>query len=257
MLRWIHFHNQSKSTIFSLTVPCVISLLFLPRATAFGVIIFLFLFYAFLVLFANYRLRGQALRCLNDHCDPEPLLELSLEELQKRPAPQVLSHINAGVSLYALGRFQEALEHLDPGILPKSPDSYVAALIWLDRSAVMYDLKEAEEMAHCLSLAEKLLSSPQVPRSQRSAMTSILHQNRLAYRLLTEEYSPDVESGFQELLSQAKTKFQRVSCHSALAGCALARGDKTAAREHLEYVAAHGNKLYARTQALELLGSLF
>ena len=57
-------------------------------------------------------------------------------------------------------------------------------------------------------------------------------------------------------LSAVTTELHRVHCHFHLSTALLALGDAPAAREHLDYVIAHGNKLYVRTQAMELLDKL-
>lgn len=251
MFRWIYFHDLATGGAV-----CLLSMLLLTFLPSKSIALVLACLLFVLPVFAITQTSRRALQALNQFCDPEPLLELSQRDLQRRffSGQRLLPRVNAGAALHALGRFQEALEYLDPACIPQHPANnvYLTALIWLNRSAVMYDLKQPEEMAHCLALAEKALSSSLIPQSQRPDLTHVFNQNRLAYRMLTEGYSPEVEAGFQAALSQAKTEHHRVIGHSSLAECALAREDLAAAREHLEYVIAHGNKLYARTQAIQL-----
>ena len=215
-------------------------------------------YFLFFLLF-SLSLSRRAFRAWNEECDPEPLLDFSLNDLKRYSSPQaqITSHCNAGAALHGLGRFQEALEHLDPTLLTKVPGGKeYTILLWLNRSAVFYDLAQPEAMAHCLSMAEQALATSSLKPAQQALCAAVLEQNRLACRLLTEGPGPEIEAGYQRLLSAAETTQERVSRHFALAQCALAREDTATAREHLDYVIAHGNKLFARAKALELLSSL-
>ena len=67
----------------------------------------------------------RAVRAMGEGCDPEPLLTLSMKTLKRYGGSQnprhrnllFSAHINAATALYNLGRFQEALAHLDrPGL---------------------------------------------------------------------------------------------------------------------------------------------
>lgn len=208
-------------------------------------------------------LSAASLRSWNEG-DPSPLLTHSLDSIhlyrqsRRTSAKRALAnfHINAAAALISLGRFSQALEHLDAASsLPLTGEA--AAILWLNRSAALYELGRYQEMAPCLSQAEALLSaSGQAPTPQTAALWDAvrrsLRQHHLLLRLQTQVLTPEVETELQELLTLAKTPKDQVELHLALAQCALARRDNPAAQEHLSYVLAHGNKLHARTQAAEL-----
>ncbi len=111
-------------------------------------------------------------------------------------------------------------------------------------------------MEDALTRAEGLIRTPSFPPNQRQAFASICHSDRLALEMLQNGPTPELEAAYQSLLLQAGGESQRVGIRLQLAKCALARGDSAATREHLEYIKAHGNKLFTRQRAEALLSTM-
>ncbi len=202
---------------------------------------------------------ARAIRSLNRDCDPEPLLDYADGILRQagRKSWQGLAiqaQVNRGVALLSLGRFQEALEALDPALAEKGA---VAAILWLDRASVFGSLGQAGEMVLCLDRVQALLDrDSSIKPNQMEALRSILEQDRLDHRLLVDGPSVELEAELEARLARVSLERPRVELHYTLARCALERRDREAARGHLEYVLSRGNKLYVRTQAQELLETL-
>lgn len=231
---------------------------FLPFSLA---VLALMVLWAVLYAFVHRNGLKNALAALADGCDPEPLLEVSLDALGQyrkkgdRSLRLVLNaRLNASTALHQLGRDGEALEQLDATapFLPKKPDIY-HVVYWLNRAAVFHGLGRGADMAHCLDQARTALAAPGLQPAQAERYGPLLQVNDLAHRLLTEGPGPEVEAEYERLLAQAQNESQRVGFHLSLGKCALARGDRSAARTHLEYAAAHGNRLFCRQEAETLL----
>ncbi len=201
-----------------------------------------------LAMRSNTQIR-RAVRAMGEGCDPEPLLALATKTLRRYEGNQnprhrnllFSAHINAATALYNLGRFEEALAHLDrPGLEGYPLPSQAVCL--LNRAAVYCDMERPDAMEDALTRAEGLIRTPSFPQNQRQAFASICHS--------------ELEAAYQSLLLQSGGESQRVGIRLQLAKCALARGDSTAAREHLEYIKAHGNKLFTRQRAEALLSTM-
>lgn len=205
----------------------------------------------------------RAVRAMGDGCDPEPLLALSAKTLRRYEGSRnprhrnilFSAHINAATALYNLGRFEEALAHLDrPGLETYPLPSQAVCL--LNRAAVYCDTERPEAMEEALTRAEGLIRDPSFPQNQRQAFEGICYSDRLALEMLQKGPTPELEEAYQALLPQAGGESQRVGIRLQLAKCALAREDKSTARTHLEYAAAHGGKLFMRRQAETLLDTM-
>lgn len=205
----------------------------------------------------------RAVRAMGEDCDPEPLLALATKTLRRygenrNPRYRNIlfsAHVNAATALYNLGRFEEALAHLDrPGLEDYPLPSQAVCL--LNRAAVYCDTDRPREMAGALAQAEELIRDSAFPREQRRAFEDICYSDHLALEMLEKGPSPELENAYRALLAQAGGESQRVGIHLQLARCALAREDEAAAREQLEYVLAHGGKLFFRRRAEEMLKTL-
>ena len=119
----------------------------------------------------------RAVRAMGEGCDPEPLLTLSMKTLKRYGGSQnprhrnllFSAHINAATALYNLGRFQEALAHLDrPGLEGYPLPSQAVCL--LNRAAVYCDMERPDAMEDALTRAEGLIRTPSYPQHQRQAL---------------------------------------------------------------------------------------
>lgn len=203
-------------------------------------------------------------RSLDEDCDPDPLLDHSRQMLRqydkkdrRRGAAVLFYRLNEATALLCLGRFDEALDCMDR-LEPKLPAKPTLATLtyWNNRSALCFDLGKREEMAQDLDRTEQLLAQVHLSPSQRVMYQFSLRINRCTQRFLEDGPTEAAEREYQYLLDHAANQRQRVSFHSALGQCAMARGAFDEAREHLSFAVQHGGKLYTKRRAEELLGGL-
>lgn len=260
ILRWIWLHSNQLMDGCSLGFV----LLFWFQKTSFftwllSLFIVLFLLQFFCNLFTIWLERAY----LAD-CDPEPHLEAYLAYIRCHRRARLASakaslwnaHLSASSALVSLGRFREAKEYLD-AIDTSNLAPYSQVVYQHNRFVISHRLGYANwaVFSEYLSLAESILEKIR-SKSQREMASEGLLYDRLMLRFWQEGTSEEIEAQFSRLLSQAKTEVHCIGYRLTLAQCALSRGDYAAARAHLEYVVAHGNKLYARTEAEELLRTL-
>lgn len=220
--------------------------------------------YFVLIYFLASRYSDQVTKAYTENCDPEPYLEMGLwgvRRFQKARSARgrtalINSRLYAASALSALGRYEEALEQLDAidrsALSPNSQFVY-----WHNRfSILLYLNAPAAELARLLELAQDGLKGAKLASSQQLATEQGMEYDRLLLRLREEGPSREAATLLERTLSAPISEYQRVICHFRLASILLDLGDAPAAREHLNYVVAHGNKLYVRTRAQELLDKL-
>ena len=260
MLRFI-YHHYGACMAAGFLILCSLSLYYNLNPFVYSFLalaIFSFLY------FSASRYVRRVTNAYTEDCDPEPYLEHGLWGIRRfqkarssrRRASLVNSHLHVVAALCALGRYGEALDHLD--LLDRSAlPPYSRIVYWYDRFSVFLHLDQPPaELARLLSLAQDSLDSAKFPPSQQRTAERAIEYARLLLLIREEGPSRDAVSRLERHLSSVATEQERVHCHFHLATTLLALDDKPAAREHLDYVIAHGNKLYARTQALELLSPL-
>lgn len=210
------------------------------------------------------RYSDQVTKAYTENCDPEPYLEMGLwgvRRFQKARSTRgrtalTNSHLYASSALAALGRYEEALEHLD-GLDRSALSSYSRFVYWHNRFATLLHLGQPPaELARLLILLQDSLEDSKLPVSQRRTAEQTLSQNHILLSIRKNGPSREIVVQLERQLSSVTTELERVHCHFHLATTLLALGDTSAAREHLNYVIAHGNKLYVRTRAQELLDKL-
>lgn len=219
---------------------------------------------ALLFVLASLYLR-RVTRTYSEACDPEPYLELGLWGVRRfqnartaRGKRALETYRLCAVSaLSALGRYEEALGYLDavdPSRLPLSS----CVVYWHDRFSTLLHLdRPPEELAGLLRTARSCLDSAhKLPPSQKRTAELALSYDRILLSLRENGPSREAVAQLEQHLSAVTTELHRVHCHFHLSTSLLALGDAPAAQEHLDYVIAHGNKLYVRTQAMELLDKL-
>lgn len=222
-------------------------------------LLYVTLIYALASLY-NFRVTGAYLT----KCDPEPYLERGLWGIRRFRKARTArkrdslanSHIYAATGLSALGRYEEALEHLDA--IDRSALSIQGrATYWQNRFAIVLPLgARPEELDRLLDLAQEALDKSMAPARQRQLFERAIQYDRLLVSIQREGPSREAMAQVEAHLFSVKLEAERVFCHFRLANMAMALGDTSAARVHLDYVIAHGNKLYVRTQAQELLDKL-
>lgn len=200
------------------------------------------------ILAVNFLAYGDlraAIKALDQDCDPDPLLELSQSVLRQNPKSLLYGVYEAFVLLH-LNRRPEAAERLAP--LEKDKRLWKNPGLLQVYCGCRADLSDAEEAAVWLDrLEEKAGKAP--------GTAKLLKQQRALLALRRGE-TEGLEPLFQTCLSEAETLRGVLAWRWSLARLYLLQGRKDEAREHLRYVAEHGNKLYVRSQAEEALGRL-
>ncbi len=209
-----------------------------------------------LVSSAAMALTISAVKKLNDECDPFPLLETSDKILARtKNTNEIISaRINRCVAILNMGEYEKYLEdmldiaiesHL--GILPQTKFVYYNNL-----STAYIALGDTEKARIWLEKSGEFL--PVIKNKK------ILESCKDSYRFTTSELlilegKPEEAS---ELLKTVENNSRARSVHLALASAKvnILYGNTERAKSDLEYVIATGNKLYAVTEAKELLGKL-
>ena len=210
------------------------------------------------------RYSDQVTKAYTENCDPEPYLEMGLwgvRRFQKARSTRgrtalTNSRLYASSALGGLGRYEEALEQLD-AVDRSALSPYSRFIYWHDRFSVLLRLGQPPtELTRLLALAQDGLTDAKFPSSQRHTAEWSLEYDRFLLHAREEGPSWTDLVRLRQGLSLVTTELERVHGHFILATSLLDLGDASAAREHLNYVVAHGNKLYVRTRAQELLDKL-
>lgn len=198
----------------------------------------------------------EPVRALNDDCDPEPLLRWGDEEMAYWQGKQAnyryiaLCLMNRGVALSALGRFEEMhgmYLAVDENRMARL-GSRIRMVYEFNRCACFLGLGRLNEAAAALRRAEDLAATL---KKQDIPEVSLL-MGRCELKLARGQ-TGGVETDLAAALAQASCEYQRVSVHMLMARLCQAEGKEGEAREHLRYVAGHGNKLAVRRTAEEAL----
>ncbi|OUQ76894.1 hypothetical protein [Flavonifractor sp. An100] len=212
----------------------------------------LFLFYMIWVLaghcggnlFARSMLT-QALRTLDETCDPEPLVEVSRAIVKQNP--KVCGNwVYLAWALTLLGREEEALEAANraerrPRRLWKNP---LLLLIW--SSALPVDDPRREKAEEALEAMTR-----RGPKKRRALIRLALDVRKRDSQVT--EASQEQESALIAAVEQAGCTREQVSAHLALGLYYVQQGKPEQAQEYLAFVAAHGGKLKVKTEAEKLL----
>ena len=213
-------------------------------------------------IFASRRRTPRALNSLTQACDPEPLLAWAEEEIaywSKRPRGRqnVLAayRMDQAAALNALGRTAQALE-IQQSLEPQTMTALTRIFYYTNLAAFFIGLEQIPEAEEALSQAQ-LLSRLDPPRPKPGAqLRDCQLHSHLELSLLRGE-TQGVEEPLLALLERSEGEYSKLYRLHTLAQLCLLEGRLPEAREHLEYILAHGNKLYVRTQAQELLNAHF
>lgn len=246
MKDWIAGHARAAYWIWvALCLPLVgvLNALGLPLLTVYLVCLCWIAGGWLLINYGTFWGLRRCIRTLDRDCDPEPMLELCRTVLRQNPK-SVLYRLDGGFALLALGRREEAAAEL-AGLeavkrLWKNPS--MAQLYCTCRADLAPD---AEEAGAWLDRLEQAVG-------KRPGVARVLAEQRASLALRRGE-TEGLEPIFLAALERANTPRLRVARRWLLAELYRLEGRQAEAREHLAYVAEHGNKLYVRAEAEKLL----
>jgi tetratricopeptide (TPR) repeat protein len=200
----------------------------------------------------------QAVQCLHDHCDPDPLLRETEDQLtysKSKTYNQILL-IDKCVALRYMGQFDRVLETL----INLNIDQYSGTLpqnkvIYYNNMADAYlEVKDTEKAMIWQSKARQIAVDMKNPKI-REALLDTLSLNDAAILVLRGQYA----EAEQALLTQAgkqKPLVKMISTAMLFAEIGIHIGNCDAAREHLNFVIANGNKVFDVQRARNMLDNL-
>ncbi len=260
MYKFQHLVAKYKTASFLIIAGCVCTvytiLLMQLNIPTWGVFI-VNLILAF-VLYANIEyspepIMRKAFVELNENCNPYPLLE-ETEKLLTYKNSQMLHQIiliNHAVALRSIGEYQRNIETLQtmnidkvPGMLPMNKVVYYNNL--MDACALLGKYDEAKVWySKMLLIYADVTKQKQLKRLEHAVLCAKVFQLYC---------NKDYEKALS-LLEEVKAENRKEEVESALlyAKIAIAMGNAEAARVKLQFVIENGNRLYAVTEARQML----
>ena len=197
-----------------------------------------------------------AVQKLNDECDPYPLMAVS-EKIIARTKSTVESlnaKLNFCVAVSNLGQYEKNLELLRsitieafPGILPQTKFVYYNNL-----SSAYVSLGDAETARIWFEKSGEVLSA--IKNKTAAAVYNDTHRFNESELLLLEGRAEEALAILKTVENNCRARSVYLALSTAKAHIML--GDTISAKTALDYVIATGNKLYAVTEAKELLARI-
>ena len=202
------------------------------------------------------RLTKKPLSDFDDACDPYPLLEETEKLLACKPKGNMeqVTQINRLAALSALGKYDIVYDTLMSINIDKFARSLPMnkAVYYHNLASACDDLGRHEEASVWRTKMNMIYNDMPENKMKKSISTFILN-SRAEELFYNGRYQEALEmrnsKGNQKLRYQVADAF-------AIAKIYIKLGDKEKARENLEFVIKNGNKLYAVTEAKELMKEL-
>ena len=209
-----------------------------------------------LIAAAPGKLARDANEQLTQHCDPYPLLEL-MDQMAGWNLPgyqQQVAQMDYAAALRETGRYHKALEVLESIHIDKFPGTspYVKYIYYHNLCDVLYLLDHKDEARIWYKKSLQLYEDIP-PIKVKEALSN-------TYDLMAAEvlhYEGNHEEALHKV-SQIKLLSPRNILDAAMlaAKCHIALQQPEQAREKLQYIIEHGNRLYAVEEAKSLLETL-
>ncbi len=228
----------------------------------------LMLLYCFIVIPLPYAAVPMYARTLSNRingilfndCDPAPYIgvyEHIIAGFKDMNQPRMLPNLQISLSsgLAAAGRYSEAYEILNQFSISGSGRAKNISRIVYHNNLLLVCLKlglvdEAEENLDLLIKAVATLKPSDYNKYKR-------HHLRAQYGVNMARGIYDyAEKAFNELFETSESNFERAAAKFSLASVYVHFGDIPRAKEALEYVVTHGNKLHIVEEAKESLAQL-
>lgn len=200
-------------------------------------------------------LLSEAMQPLWNTCDPYPMVEEARLQL-RYPGPKNMTLVrqcNFALALQYAGEYEEALEiltqmpiHKTFGIHAQFKTVYYNNLmaLYVERNQLDKAVEAYDQMLHHYG---KIKIS-----KQRAALQHSLDAKKTLFHFCRQEYAMALSTPFPE----PKNLLEQVLKAKIYARIYLAMGDLEQAKEKLEFIVQHGNRLYVVTEAKALLDSI-
>lgn len=202
------------------------------------------------------KLLQEPLEQLNQHCDPQPLLEETQRQLARKfdgPHRQLLE-INRAVALRDMGQTAAAAQILEAINIDKFPGTspFMKHVYYHNLCDICYLLGRKEEgriwRRKYMQIYQDL---PSVKAKQELTVSIDIMECEILY------HEGDYEDALRKINSVQLPHPRRIVDAAMLAAkCHIALEEPDKAREKLNYVVEHGNKLCIAQEANELLETL-
>lgn len=262
MYRWCARHGRLIIWLWLLFSSAIyLPLLFLTDLSIIWLFAYLFFMATAAWAFVNGCARTmlkQAVQCLHDHCDPDPLLRETDDQLtysRSKTYNQILL-IDQCVALRYMGQFDRVLETL----INLNIDQYSGTIaqnkvIYYNNLADAYiEAKDIEKAMIWQSKARQIAADMKNPKIRESLLDT-LSLNDAAILILRGQYA----EAEQALLTQAgkqKPLVKMISAAMLFAEIGIHIGNCDAVREHLNFVITNGNKVFDVRKAQNMLDNL-
>ena len=238
-------------------LPLAVMLISLEVPTWIAIACIAAVLYPFFIIpkLSEFFLMNPKIKVLNQECDPIPLLEITsfLLTCRQSPAYRITTSMNHAVALRDLGSCEEALrimENIDlsrPRRIPAMV-KFVYYHNWSDFLDHSGRMDEADAMHRT---AMEFYDA--IPRKQKSALENTVCFSRASALCRHGSFTEAV--ALLRDMNCANLR-QQVERGMLLARCSIALGQSPRAREWLQYIIDHGNRLHMVSQARKMLEDL-
>ena len=216
----------------------------------------LWLFGGRLISNAPVKLAREAHEQLSLHCDPVPLTELMEQMLTwNLPGNQhQVAQMDYAVCLRETGRYQKAAEVLQSIHIDKFPGTnpYIKYVYYQNLCDILYLLDRKDEARIWYRKSQEIYND--IPGTKTKEVLTHTH-DMMDAEVLYYVGNPDLAL---QMVSRIKLPTPRNILDAAMlaAKCHIALDEPEKAREKLNYIAEHGNKLHIAEEASSLLETL-
>ena len=208
------------------------------------------------IALAPAKLLEDPLRIMDQECDPHPFLEECTRQLERsKPSPQQqLAQINRATALRMLGENFQVLEILENLNIARFPSTtpFIKYVYYNNLVDVLFELDRDVEAHIWHKKAMQLYQDLPVPQAEK-----FYGQSMNLTKALALYHQGEFEDALK-IVTWMKCETPRHLMDAALlaARCHIALEEPEKAREKLQYVVDHGNKLHIVQEAKEIIEKL-
>ena len=223
--------------------------------------------YGFFMFYFSYLWSGSAIivlfnkanKALNDECDPYPLekeINDQLSYVKSKPCRVSLA-INMAAVLHAMGRYEESANLLEETDIDncRSLTPAFKFLYYNNLFCAYCNTGRTQELAFLLQKAQQILANLKAKEKIKKSLQETLQINFAEIHIIKREYEL-AEALLEAVDSENACMRQKAGIHLSKAQILIETDRPQEARQHLDFVLEHGNKLYIVERAKEYLEKL-